>query len=90
MKAGAFVNRYSVNNLMALCLALDHIQYIEMLIKVGADVNQQATMSGWTPLIWALNAGNDLCMSANMLLKNRADINKGGNYHGSTLLMHVI
>ena len=53
-------------------------------------MNQQATMSGWTPLIWALNAGNDLHMSANMLLKNRADINKGDDYHGSTPLMHVV
>ena len=90
LKAGAFVNRHGVNNLMALCLALDHIQCVEKLIKVGADVNQQATMSGWTPLIWALNAGNDLHMSANMLLKNGADINKGDYYHGSTPLMHVV
>ena len=27
-------------------------------------------------------------MSANMLLKNGADINKGDDYHGSTPLMH--
>ena len=46
VKAGAFVNRHGVNNLPALCLALDHIQYVETLIKVGADVNQQTTMSG--------------------------------------------
>ena len=31
-----------------------------------------------------------ICMSANMLLKNGADINKGDYYHGSTPLMHVV
>ena len=60
------------------------------LIKMGVDVNQQATTSGWAPLIWALNAGNNLHMCANMLLKNGADVNKEDDYHSSTPLVHVV
>ena len=89
IKARADVNRRGVNDLTALCLATRDIQCVETLIKSGADVNQQATMSGWTPLIWALASGNDLHITSDVLLENRADINKG-DYDGCTPLMHVV
>lgn len=87
LKNGAKVNEVDEMTLTPLDLSVwpkRHPTTLKLLIQAGANIDD--TSDGYTPLWWAVNWGNEDCVSA--LLQYKANVNKSGK-PGSTPLMEA-